>query len=248
MSGHSKWATIKRKKGDLDAKRGKTFTKIIRELIIAAKKGGGSIDSNAYLRTIVLKAKAVNMPNDNIKRAIQRGTGELEGATYEETTYEGYGPAGVAVLVSASTDNKNRTSADIRTIFSKSGGNLGESGCVAWMFDKKGLIVVPKANATEDALMELVLDLGADDMLVMENDYDVLTTPENFEKVKAGIDAKKIVYDSAEVTMVPKNYIKLAGGQAKSMLTLLENLEDNDDVGNVYANFDISDEEMSKLQ
>src|SRR3989339_362935 len=206
MSGHSKWATIKRKKGDLDAKRGKTFTKIIRELIIAAKKGGGSVDSNAYLRTIVLKAKAVNMPNDN------------------------------------------RTSADIRTIFSKSGGNLGESGCVAWMFDKKGLIVVPKANATEDSLMELVLDLGADDMQVMDNEYDVLTTPENFEKVKAGIDTKKIVYDSAEVTMVPKNYIKLAGGQAKSMLTLLENLEDNDDVGNVYAHFDISDEEMSKLQ
>ena len=248
MSGHSKWATIKRKKGDLDAKRGKIFTKIIRELIIAAKKGGGSVDSNAYLRTIVLKAKAVNMPNENIKRAIQRGTGELEGATYEETAYEGYGPAGVAVLVSASTDNKNRTSADIRTIFSKSGGNLGESGCVSWMFDKKGLIVIPKANAKEDDLMELVLDLGADDMQIMENDYDVLTTPENFEKVKAGIDAKKIAYDSAEVTMVPKNYIKLTGNQAKSMLTLLENLEDNDDVGNVYANFDISDEEMSKIQ
>lgn len=248
MSGHSKWATIKRKKGDLDAKRGKLFTKIIRELIIAAKKGGGSVDSNAYLRTIVLKAKAVNMPNENIKRAIQRGTGELEGATYEETAYEGYGPAGVAVLVSASTDNKNRTSADIRTIFSKSGGNLGESGCVSWMFDKKGLIVIPKANAKEDDLMELVLDLGADDMQIMENDYDVLTTPENFEKVKAGIDAKKIAYDSAEVTMVPKNYIKLTGNQAKSMLTLLENLEDNDDVGNVYANFDISDEEMSKIQ
>lgn len=248
MSGHSKWATIKRKKGDLDAKRGKIFTKIIRELIIAAKKGGGSVDSNAYLRTIVLKAKGVNMPNENIKRAIQRGTGELEGATYEETTYEGYGPAGVAVLVTASTDNKNRTSADIRTIFSKSGGNLGESGCVSWMFEKKGLIVVSKENAKEDDLMELVLDLGADDMQVMDNEFDVLTTPENFEKVKAGIDAKKIVCESAEVTMVPKNYIKLAGGQAKSMLTLLENLEDNDDVGNVYANFDISDEEMSKIQ
>ena len=248
MSGHSKWATIKRKKGDTDAKRGKIFTKLIREIIIAAKKGGGSVDSNAYLRTIVLKARAVNMPQDNIKRAIQRGTGEIEGASYEEVAYEGYGPGGAAVLVTGSTDNKNRTSADIRTIFSKSNGNLGESGCVSWMFEKKGLIVVPKANAKEDELMEIALDLGADDMLVMDNEYDILVAPENFEKVKAGIDAKKIAYDSAEVTMVPKNYVKLFGHDAKAMLTLLENLEDNDDVANVYANFDISDEEMSKIQ
>ncbi len=248
MSGHSKWATIKRKKGDLDAKRGNAFTKIVRELIIAAKKGGGNVDSNSSLRTIVLKARSVNMPAENIKRAIQRGTGEIEGATYEEITYEGYGPGGVAVLVAASTDNKNRTSADIRTIFGKSGGNMGEAGCVGWMFKKKGLIVVPKANAKEDELMEIVLDLGADDMQTMENEYDILTAPENFEKVKTGIDAKKIVYDSAEVTMVPENYIKLEGSAAKAMLNLLENLEENDDVGHVYANFDISDEEMAKIQ
>lgn len=247
MSGHSKWSTIKRKKGDLDAKRGKIFSKILREITIAAKKGGGNPETNAYLRTVILKAKAVNMPADNMKRAIQKGTGEIEGVNYEETTYEGYGPGGVAVLVEASTDNKNRTSSEIRMIFSKSGGNLGSSGCVSWIFEKKGVISIAKMAAKEDEVIELALNLGAEDVQVLDDTFDVITLPENFEKVKAGFDEKKIKMDLSEVTMVPKNYIKLEGNQAKQMLTLMESLEDNDDVANVYANFDIPDDEMSKL-
>ncbi len=246
MSGHSKWATIKRKKGANDAKRGKMFSKILREITIAAKKSGGSVDTNAYLRTVVAKAKAVNMPQENIKRAIQKGTGELEGATYEEITYEGYGPGGVAVFIEGSTDNKNRTSAEIRTIFSKHGGNMGEAGCVSYMFGKKGLISVSKEGATEDDVMGAALDNGAEDMSVEAETFDIVTLPEHFEKVKAALEAKKFTIISAEVTNVPQNYIEVSGHTAKSILNLVDSLEDNDDVGNVYTNADIPESELAE--
>jgi YebC/PmpR family DNA-binding regulatory protein len=246
MSGHSKWATIKRKKGALDAKRGKIFTKIIREIVVAAKRGGGNPDSNANLRTIILKAKAVNMPADNIKRAIQKGTGELEGASYEEITYEGYGPSGIAILVDASTDNKNRTSSELRAIFSKSGGNMGEAGCVSWMFEKKGTISVTKEGIDEETLMTLVLELGADDIQAIDDNYEIITSPESFEKVRAGLEAKNIKLENAEVTMIPKNYITINNEEAEKVLSLIEALEDCDDVLNVYANFDTADNESAK--
>ncbi|MFH1825056.1 MAG: YebC/PmpR family DNA-binding transcriptional regulator [Candidatus Firestonebacteria bacterium] len=245
MSGHSKWATIKRKKGDLDAKRGKVFSKILREIAIAARKGGSNAETNSYLRTIIAKAKAVNMPADNIKRAIQKGAGEIEGANYEEITYEGYGPAGIAIYIEAATDNKNRTSADIRAIFSKHGGSLGESGCVSWMFQKMGLISISKNNVNEEEILSLALEEGAEDVAVTEDTYDVITLPENFEKVKTSIEAKKIQCEIAEVSMIPKNYIKIQGNEAKQLLALIETLEDNDDVSNVCSNFDIPDDELS---
>jgi YebC/PmpR family DNA-binding regulatory protein len=248
MSGHSKWSTIKRKKGAIDSKRGKIFTKLIKEITLAARLGGGDIEGNARLRSAVLAAKDENMPKDNIDRAIKKGTGELAGgAAYEEVTYEGYGPAGVAVIVEVMTDNKNRTVAEIRHIFSKHGGNLGENGCVFWMFDKKGSIVLDKKTVTEDVLMEVALEAGADDVRDQETEWEVITEPAAFEAVKRAIEQKGWKYLEARVGMIPQNTIKLEAGKAEQMLRLMEKLEDNDDVQNVYANFDISDEVMEKL-
>jgi len=247
MSGHSKWASIKHKKGALDAKRGKIFTKLIKEISVAARLGGGDPDGNPRLRTAILAAKAENMPKDNIDRAIKKGTGELEGVNYEEVIYEGYGTAGVAVILSVLTDNKNRTVAEIRSIFGKNGGNLGEAGCVGWMFHKKGQILVDLKTVDEDKLMTIVLDAGAEDMQTSEGEFEVITTPENFEKVKKAIDDNKIPATFAEVTMVPQSYIKLTGHKAQQMLHLMEVLEDHDDVQKVYANFDIPEEELAKV-
>ncbi len=248
MSGHSKWSTIKRKKGALDAKRGKAFTKIIKEITLATRLGGGDLENNARLRQAILLAKEENMPKDNIDRAIKKGTGELEGGSnYEEVTYEGYGPGGAAVLVEVMTDNKNRTVAEIRHIFSKHGGNLGENGCVSWMFEKKGSIVIDKKSIDEDSLMELSLDAGAEDVKVEDGEYQVVTPPESFEAVRKAIEDRKVKYLEAKVTMLAQNTVALEGGKAEQMLKLMEKLEDNDDVQNVYANFDIADEIMEKL-
>jgi YebC/PmpR family DNA-binding regulatory protein len=248
MSGHSKWSTIKRKKGAIDSKRGKIFTKLIKEITLAARLGGGDIEGNARLRSAILAAKEENMPKDNIDRAIKKGTGELGGGVaYEEITYEGYGPAGVAVIVEVMTDNKNRTVAEIRHIFSKHGGNLGENGCVAWMFDKKGSIVFDKKAVDEDSLMETALEAGADDVRDQESEWEVITDPSTFEAVKKAIDQKGWKYLDSRVGLIPQNTVKLEGGKAEQMMKLMERLEDNDDVQNVYANFDISDEVMEKL-
>lgn len=245
MSGHSKWHTIKHKKGALDAKRGKIFTKLIKEITVAARTGGsGDVDANARLRKAVSDAKGQNMPNDTIDRAIKRGTGELEGVAYEEITYEGYGPNGVAVMVETMTDNRNRTVAEIRHIFSKNGGNMGESGSVAWMFDKKGYIVVDKAAKTEDELFEIAIEAGADDMQDDGEVFEIFTTPENFETVSDAIKAAGIEPQAAEISMIPQNFIKLESGDAKTMMKLYDALDDNDDVQKVYANFDIDDEDM----
>jgi YebC/PmpR family DNA-binding regulatory protein len=248
MSGHSKWATTKRKKALIDSKRGKLFTKLIREIIVAAKDGGGSVDSNARLRTVVDKAKAINMPADNIKRAIQKGTGELEGATYEEITYEGYGPGGVAVLVDVLTDNKNRAAAEIRNTFGKNNGNMGEQGSVGWMFKKKGFITVTKAGLVEDEVLGLVLDAGAEDMSGEGDTFDITTALEDFDKVKKALASKNITPASADITMVPSSTVKLEGKQAEQMLKLMEALQDNDDVQNVYANFDIPESVMEAME
>ena len=248
MSGHSKWSTIKRKKGAADAKRGKIFTKIIKEITLAARLGGGDVEGNARLRQAILAAKAENMPKDNIEKAIKKGTGDLAGAAaYEESVYEGYGPGGVAVLVEIMTDNKNRTVSEIRHIFSKHGGNLGENGCVSWMFDKKGDIVFSKADVDEDELMEIALEAGAEDVREQENEYEVITDPDAFEAVRAAIDSAGMNYMVAEISMIPQNTIELDEHKASQMLKLMEKMEDNDDVQNVYANFDISDEIMERL-
>ena len=247
MSGHSKWSTIKRKKGAADAKRGKIFTKIIKEIIIAARSGGGDINSNPRLRTAVLAAKAENMPRDNIDRAIKKGTGELEGVNYEEFTYEGYGPGGVAMLLEVLTDNKNRTVAEVRHIFSKQNGNLGEAGCVSWMFEKKGLISVDKAGADEDRLIEVALDAGALDVKDAGKEFDVTTPPDTFEVVKKKLETTGFKSTYGEVTMVPQTTVRLSGKEAEQMLRLMEGLEDSDDIQKVYANFDIADEEMERL-
>lgn len=247
MSGHSKWATIKRKKGATDAKRGKIFSKLIKEITIAARLGGGDPGGNPRLRTAVDAAKAQNMPMDNINRAIKRGTGEMEGVTYEESTYEGYGPGGVAVLIKVLTDNKNRTVSEIRHILSKGGGNMGESGSVAWMFEKKGLITVDKSAVNEDQLMEATLEAGAEDIQEQDDAFEIQTAPENFESVLEALKNHNISFLSASNDMVPKNTMELSGENAQKMLKLMENLEDHDDVQNVYANFDIPDEEMEKF-
>jgi YebC/PmpR family DNA-binding regulatory protein len=245
MSGHSKWHTIKHKKGALDAKRGKIFTKMIKEITVATRTGAsGDVDSNARLRKAVSDAKAQNMPNDTIDRAIKRGMGEGEGANYDEVTYEGYGPNGVAVMVEAMTDNRNRTVAEIRHIFSKNGGNMGESGSVGWMFDKKGYIVVDKTAKGEDELFEIAVGAGADDMQDEGDVFEILTAPENFDAVNDAIKAAGIEPQAAEVSMIPQNYIKLEGTEAATMLKLYDALEDNDDVQKVYANFDIDESEM----
>lgn len=244
MSGHSKWHTIKHKKGALDAKRGKIFTRLIKEITVAARMGGGDIDANARLRKVVTDAKGQNMPNDTIDRAIKRGTGELEGVNYEEITYEGYGVGGVAVLVETLTDNRNRTVAELRHLFSKNGGNLGEAGSVAWMFDKKGYIVVDRAAKSEDEMFEIAIEAGADDVQDEGDVYEIYTAPENFDAVNDAVKAAGIESQVAEISMIPQNYIELTGADAKQMLKLYEAIDDHDDVQKLYANFDIDESEM----
>lgn len=249
MSGHSKWSTIKRKKGAADAKRGQAFTRLIKEVTIAARMGGGNPEGNPRLRTAVAAAKAENMPKDNIERAIKKGTGELEGVNYEEFTYEGYGPAGVAVYVEIMTDNKNRTAADVRHIFSKNNGNLGENGCVAWMFEKKGTFVYDKLEVDEEKLMEYVLDAGAEDISEEESTWVVMTDQKDFYTVKEAIDEIDVLpsYAVAEITMIPQNTVKVAGKEAEQVLRLMDALEECEDVQNAYANFDIPESELEKL-
>jgi YebC/PmpR family DNA-binding regulatory protein len=244
MSGHSKWHTIKHKKGAADAKRGKLFTRLIKELTVAARAGGGDADSNPRLRTVIADAKAANMPAENIKRAIRRGTGEEEGVTYEEVTYEGYGPGGVAVLVDTLTDNKNRTVGEMRHIFTKWGGNLGEANSVGWMFEKKGSITVDKKKTTEEALMNAVLDAGADDMKDDGSAWEIVSPIDRHHAVLDAVKALGVEPDTAEIAMVPQNYIKLEGRPAQQMLKLMEALEDHDDTRNVWSNFDIEEKEI----
>jgi YebC/PmpR family DNA-binding regulatory protein len=246
MSGHSKWATIKHKKGAADAKKGKLFSKFIKEIAVAAKMGGGDTDKNSRLRTVIEKARAANMPNDNVARAIKRGTGELEGVTYEEVTYEGYGPAGVAMLIQCLTDNNKRTVAELRHLIAKGGGNLGEAGCVAWMFNKKGVLTFEK-TVDEDKLMEAALNAGAEDIADLGTAFDVITDPNSFDSVKKACDSAGLKPIEAGIEMVPQNEIKLSGEDARKMLNLMENLEDHDDVQNVFANFDIDASEMEKI-
>lgn len=241
MSGHSKWATIKHKKGALDAKRGKIFTRLIKEITIAAKLGGGDPDGNPRLRGAILAAKAENMPSENIKRAIQRGTGELEGVSYEEITYEGYGPGGVAVIVDVLTDNKNRAVSEIRHAFSKNGGNLGADGSVSWMFTKKGVITIAKSAASEEKLTEIVLEAGAEDLSDEGENWEILTDPKDFEAVTNALKAANITPEHAEVTKIASTYTKLEGSQANAMIRLLETIEDLDDTQNVYSNFDMDE-------
>lgn len=239
MSGHSKWATIKRKKGALDAKRGKMFTKLIKELTIAAREGGGDPNANPRLRLAVDNAKAANMPQDNIERAIKKATGELEGVTYHELTYEGYGPAGVAVLVEVATDNKNRIVAEVRHLFSKYGGSMGETGSVSWMFNRKGVITLPKQGQSEDDIMELILDAGAEDLQPEEEFFEIQTPLESFESVRKAIADKKLSIENASLHWIAKNTLPVSGEEAEKVMRLIEALEDNDDVQNVYSNADI---------
>jgi YebC/PmpR family DNA-binding regulatory protein len=246
MSGHSKWATIKHKKAALDAKRGKVFTSIIKEIMIAARNGGDP-DANPRLRTAVLAAKAVSMPNDNIKRAIMRGTGELEGGQIEEYTYEGYGPGGVAIVVEVATDNKNRTVSEIRHAFSKAGGNMGEQGSVAWMFDRKGQIILEGENLTEDQLMNLVLEAGADDLRQDGDAWEILTAPDALNVVQEALEKAKIPIVQAKLAMIPKNTVPVEGASAKGLLKMLDILEEHDDVQNVFTNADIDEKEMEAL-
>lgn len=247
MSGHSKWSTIKHKKGAADAKRGKIFTKLIKEITIAARMGGGDSGGNPRLRAAITAAKAENMPKDNIERAVKKGTGELPGVSYEEATFEGYGPGGVAVLVEILSDNRKRTVADIRHIFSKNAGNLGEAGCVSWMFDKRGLIVFEKPKVDEEKLMDVALEAGAQDVRETDEEFEVLTEAGDMEKIKTQLEKAGLVPAFAEVSMVPQSTVRLTGKEAQQMLRLMESLEDSDDVQHVYANFDIPDEEMEQL-
>ncbi len=248
MSGHSKWSTIKHKKGAADAKRGKIFTKIIKEITVATRMGGGDVDANPRLRTAIAGAKAQNMPQDNITRAIKKGTGDLEGIKYEEITYEGYGPGGAAILIEALTDNKNRTVGEVRTILGKNGGNMGESGCVAYMFDKKGLMVVPADAMDEDALMELVLDAGAEDLQNIDGKYEIITAMDQFDAVHKILEEKSIPMEVAELTALPSNTVPVDANHGKTLLRLMDLLEDHDDVQKVYSNFDISDEVMAAIE
>jgi YebC/PmpR family DNA-binding regulatory protein len=247
MSGHSKWSTIKHKKGAADAKRGKVFTKLIREITVAARTGGGDPDGNPRLRTAIIAAKAENMPKDNIERAIKKGTGELEGTSYEESICEGYGPSGIAILVDIMTDNKNRTMAEIRHAFSKYNGSIGSTGCVAWMFDKKGLISFDKAKVDEEKLMEVALEAGAEDINDEGTTLEVITDPKDFEVVKEALDKNGLTCVFAKVTMIPQNMVKVDGKDAEHALKLVEALEDSDDVQGVYANFDIPDEVLERI-
>jgi YebC/PmpR family DNA-binding regulatory protein len=247
MSGHSKWAGIKHKKAKVDAQRGRIFTKLIKEITVAARVGGGDPEANARLRTAIQNAKAGNMPQENIQRAIKKGTGELPGVSYEELSYEGYGPGGVAILVEIMTDNKNRTAPEIRKIFARNGGNLGESGCVGWMFDKKGLVTVDAGKVDEEKLMGIALEAGALDFRTEESSYEVITSPKEFEKVKNAIAGAGIEIAHAEITMLPQTYVKLDGKKAQQMLHLMEELEEQEDVQNVYANFDIPEQVMMEM-
>jgi YebC/PmpR family DNA-binding regulatory protein len=242
MSGHSKWSSIKHKKGATDAKRGKIFSKLNKEITVAARTGGGDPSGNPRLRTAIQAAKTENMPKDNIERAIKKGTGELEGVNYEESTYEGYGPGGAAVLIESVTDNRNRAVADIRHILSKCGGNLGENGCVSWMFDSKGYIDVEKKAVDEDKLMETAIEAGAEDVREDNDSFEIITEPGDFEAVKTAIDNASIPYVVAEITMLPQTTLELKGKQAEQMIKLMETLEDCDDVQKVYTNADIPDE------
>ncbi len=239
MSGHSKWSTIKRKKEKIDAERGKVFTRLIREITTAARHGGGDEGANPRLRTAVLTARAANMPMGNIEKAIKKGTGELPGVVYEEKTYEGYGPGGIAIMIDTMTDNTNRTTSTVRHLLAKHGGNLGETGCVSWMFEKKGLIGVSRGDCTEEKLMEIALDAGADDMTTEDDVFEIVTGPDDFINVKQALDKQNIKVSSAEITMIPKTTVKLEGKHAEQIVKLMEALEEEDDVQHVYANFDI---------
>ena len=246
MSGHSKWHSIKHKKAAADSRRGRIFTRLIKEMTVAARMGGGDVDANPRLRLVVSAAKAANMPAENIKRAIMRGTGELPGVSYEDVNYEGYGPGGAAIFMRTLTDNRNRTVAELRHILSKSGGNLGESGCVAWMFDRKGYFVIEKSTAGEEKLLELVLNHGAEDMREDGDNFEILTAPESFETVRAALESENIPTIAAEVSMMPQNYVKLEGKNAQTMLKLVEALEDHEDIQNVWSNFDIDESEIGE--
>ncbi len=247
MSGHSKWSSIKHKKAATDAKRGKMFTKLIKEITVAARMGGGDADVNPRLRSAIQAAKSENMPKDNIERAIKKGTGDLEGVNYEESVYEGYGPGGAAVLIESLTDNKNRAVADIRHIFSKNNGSLGENGCVAWMFDKKGYIVVESKDVDEETLMELALEAGAEDVREDDSNFEVIAAPEDFEAVKEAIDTASVPHIAAEITMLPQSTTNLTGKEAEQMVRLMEMLEDCDDVQKVYTNADIPEEIVNNM-
>ena len=246
MSGHSKWHSIKHKKAAADSKRGRIFTRLIREMTAAARLGGGDPDANPRLRLAIASAKAANMPAENIKRAVMRGTGELPGVSYEDVNYEGYGPGGVAIYIQVLTDNKNRTVAELRHILSKNGGNLGESGCVSWMFDRKGYFVVEKSSAGEDKLLEIALGSGAEDMREDGSNFEILTAPESFDTVRAALESANVSTAAAEISMMPQNYVKLEGKPAQTMIKLMEALEDHEDVQNVWANFDIDDAEFEE--
>jgi len=248
MSGHSKWAGIKHKKALVDAKRGKLFSKIAKEITVAAKTGGGKIDANPTLRLAISKGKAANMPADNISRAIKKGTGELPGVSYESISYEGYGPAGVAVLIEALTDNKNRTTAEVRNIFTKKSGNMAGQGSVSWMFHKKGYFLVEKTKIDEEALMDIVIEAGAEDMKSEDSNFEITSAVRDFDKVRRALDAKGIEPQVAELTMIPKSTVKVTGDKAKQVLGLVELLEDHDDVQNVYSNFDIPDEVLQEME
>jgi len=248
MSGHSKWSTIKRKKGAIDAARGKVFTKIIKEITIAARMGGGVADANPRLRLALDKAKTANMPKDTIERAIKKGTGELEGVSYEEMTFEGYGPLGVAVYVEATTDNKNRTAAEIRTIFGKNGGNLGATGCVAYLFHKRGQFLFDAHTYQEDQIMAIALEAFADDIKTENDQIVVLSSPDNFYGLKRAFEEHQLNYETAEMTRLPETLIKVSGLDAEKILKLVALLEDSDDVQNVYANFDIDEDELARIQ
>ena len=247
MSGHSKWSSIKHKKGAADAKRGRIFTKLIREITVAAKNGGGSPDTNPSLRTAINRANLANMPKDNITKAIKKGTGELPGVTYESCTFEGYGQGGVAILVETLTDNKNRSSAEIRNIFSKRGGNMAGAGSVGWIFTSKGYILIDKASISEDELFSVAVDAGAEDIKTSDKNYEIFTEPKNFEAVKTALEAKGIKWVSEELTKIPNSTLKITGSYAKGLLSLIEVLEDHDDVQKVYANFDIPDEVLEEM-
>ena len=246
MSGHSKWHSIKHKKAATDSKRGRIFTRLIKEMTAAARIGGGDPDANPRLRLAIATAKANNMPAENIKKAVMRGTGELPGITYEDVNYEGYGPGGAAIFMHALTDNKNRTVAELMHILSKNGGNLGETGCVGWMFERKGYFVVEKSATDEEKLMEIALGAGADDMREDGSNFEILTAPENFDAVRSALESAKVTTAAAEVSMMPQNYIKLEGKNAQTMLKLMEALEDHEDIQNVWANFDIDESELKE--
>ncbi len=248
MSGHSKWSTIKRKKGANDAKRGKIFTRLIKEITVAARSGGGDPEGNPRLRSAISSAKSENMPKDNISRAIKKGTGEIAGEVYDEIMYEGYGPGGVAVLVECLTDNRNRTVADVRHYFAKSNGNLGESGCVGWMFDKKGLMLVDKESISEDELMDKALEAGADDVVEEDSEFQVFTVPEDFDDVRGALEEVGVTFLEASISMVPQNIVNVTDEKVgRALLKLIDSLEDHDDVQNIFANFDIDDELMEQL-